>query len=295
MQKKNPTTAIPKFICGDCLEEMRRLPDACVDLVFSSPPYEDCRTYNIGFALKGQAWVDWMIEVYKESLRVCRGLVAFVVQGRTRSYRWSATPALLMADLHRAGIHLRDCLFYHRIGIPGSGSYDWLRHDVEYIVCATNGGRLAWSNNTAMGHIPKCPPGGPMSNRRADGRRVGHMDTHHTKNGGPKGTRFTVPEISNPGNLIECGNVGGGNIGSCIAHKNEAPFSEKLAEWMIRSFCPPDGVVLDPFAGSFTTCAVALRLGRRWSGIDIRESQIRLGKRRILEAKQKLRKERQHG
>jgi len=286
MQKKNPTTAIPKFICGDCLDVMRRLPDACVDLVFSSPPYEDCRTYNIGFALKGQAWVSWMVEVYKESLRVCRGLVAFVVQGRTRSYRWSATPALLMADLHRAGIHLRDCLFYHRVGIPGSGSYDWLRHDVEYIVCATNGGRLPWSDNVAMGGPPKYDTGGPCSHRRTDGNRV------RSDRGARK---YTKPERSNPGNLISLGAVGGGHLGSKLAHENEAPFPEKLAEWMIRSFAPPGGLVLDPFAGSGTVGAVAVATGRRYCLIEVRPSQVALCKRRILEAKQKLRKERQHG
>jgi len=31
---------------------------------------------------------------------------------------------------------------------------------------------------------------------------------------------------------------------------------------------PPGGVVLDPFAGSGTTCAVAEREGRKWIGIE---------------------------
>jgi len=313
MRNKKPTTVIPKFICGDCLEEMRRLPDASVDLVFGSPPYENCRTYGIGFALKGQAWVDWMIEVYKESLRVCRGLVAFVVQGKTRNYRWSCVPALLIADLHRAGICVREGPWYHRKGIPGSGGPDWLRHDMEFIVSATNGGRLPWSDNTAMGHIPKYGPGGEMSHRRRNGTRVNQWGgtkkcTDRRKDGTTKiqntpshvyvaagdSEGYIPPTLANPGNMIHC-NAGFGQMGSRLCHENEAPFSEKLAEWMIRSFAPPGGLVLDPFAGSGTVGAVAVATGRRYCLIEVRPSQVALCKRRILEAKQKLRKERQHG
>jgi DNA modification methylase len=83
--------------------------------------------------------------------------------------------------------------------------------------------------------------------------------------------------------VIHC-KVGGGLMGSKLAHENEAPFPERLAEFFVRSFCPPGGIVLDPFAGSFTTCAVAQKTGRQWVGIDVRESQIELGQRRMKEA-----------
>ena len=69
-------------------------------------------------------------------------------------------------------------------------------------------------------------------------------------------------------------------MGSKLAHENEAPFPEKLAEFFIRSWCPPGGTVLDPFCGSGTTLAVATKCGRNSIGIDIRESQVDLTKRR---------------
>jgi DNA modification methylase len=74
-------------------------------------------------------------------------------------------------------------------------------------------------------------------------------------------------------------------MGSRLAHQNEAPFPEALAEFFIRSFCPPGGVVFDPFCGSGTTAAVALRHGRNAIACDIRESQIELTCRRIVEVR----------
>ena len=58
--------------------------------------------------------------------------------------------------------------------------------------------------------------------------------------------------------------------------------SETLAEFFVRSYCPPGGVVLDPFAGSGTTGAVAVRLGRRFLGCDVRESQCEIARKRII-------------
>ena len=327
---------VERVIVGDCLKVLPTLPPRSVDLVFGSPPYGDCRTYGIDFNLKGQDWVDWMVQVFREPLRVCKGLVAFVVEGKTRNFRWSATPALLMADLHRAGIHLRKPPAFHRVGVPGSGGPDWWRNDYEFCVCATNGGKLPWSDNTACGHPPKWAPGGEMSNRVSDGTCVNQWGGHarsggcrkrdgtRQKPGRPshnfghagdgtikgshardiprreakmvsarnldgtrdndKGESYTAPVLANPGNVLHC-IVGGGVMGSKLAHENEAPFPESLAEKFVKSFCPPGGIVLDPFGGSGTTAAVAEKHGRDWISIDLRPSQADLTSRRIYEVR----------
>ena len=278
-----------KIIHGDCLEVMRGMEANSVDLVFGSPPYEAARTYGIDFNLKGQAWVDWMVEVFRESLRISRGLAAMVLEGQTRSFRWTATPALLMADLHRAGFHLRKPPLYVRDGIPGSGGPDWLKNKYEFVVCATNGGKLPWSDNTAMGHPPKFGPGGRPSHRTKDGTRVnGSRSTDRRPNGDLVERVYVPPALANPGNLIECGPGGGGHLGDELAHENEAPFPEKLAEFFIRSFCPPGGTVLDPFSGSGTTVKVATVCGRNGIGIDVRESQVELSRRRTASVQKSL-------
>jgi DNA methylase len=274
-----------EFHCADCLHWMRTQPTGSITHVFGSPPYEAARSYGIDFDLRGKEYVDWCVERFLECLRVCNGLVAWVIDGPTRNYRWSAVPVLLMAELHRRGVHLRKPPIFHRSGIPGSGGPDWLRNNYEFIVCATNGGRLPWSDNLAMGQPPKYAPGGAMSYRLVDGSRRNKKDakvTDDSTNGVAKSGGYVPPKLANPGNVIRC-SVGGGRMGSDLAHENEAPFPESLAEFFIRSFCPPGGVVLDPFSGSGTTMAVAAKLGRRGIGIDIRESQVELGRRRLAE------------
>ncbi|SRR5579871_976835 len=276
------------FHCGDCLEVIRTMPADSVDLCMFSPPYEDARTYGIGFNLRGEEYVAWMMKVFGECARVCRGLIACVIEGKTTKFRWSATPALLMADLHGAGFNLRKPPIFRRVGIPGSGGPDWLRNDYEFIICVTRKGKLPYSDNTACGHEPKYQSGGAASHRLPDGRRIGNKTTtcgSRGKEGKLKldSNGYIHPHISNPGNIISvpvgCGLMGGDEYAS----QNEAPFPEKLVEFFIKSFCPPGGTVLDPFSGSGTTVAVADRLGRNGIGIDIRQSQIDLATRRCAE------------
>lgn len=51
-------------------------------------------------------------------------------------------------------------------------------------------------------------------------------------------------------------------------------FDPVLCELAYRWFCPPGGVVLDPFAGGSVRGIVASKLGRRYTGIELRAEQI---------------------
>lgn len=271
---------------ADCLEWLAQLPPDSVDLCVWSPPYETARLYaEVQFKLRGQDWVDWMVKVFEGCRRVCKGMVCCVCQGQTRQYRWSATPALLMADLHRAGFNLRDPIYFHRVGIPGSGGPDDLRHDVEYIIRTTRPGKLPWSDPTACGHPPKWAPGGEMSHRLSDGTRVNHscVGKKHTKAkaDGDEEQVYFPPAKANPGNLLSI-KVGGGQMGHPLAHMNEAPLVLSVCEFLVKTFCPPQqGIVLDCFSGSGTTAHAAIANGRRFVGCDVRQSQTDLGKRRV--------------
>jgi DNA modification methylase len=60
-----------------------------------------------------------------------------------------------------------------------------------------------------------------------------------------------------------------------------ATFPEALVEPCVLAGCPPDGLILDPFVGSGTTCVVAQKLGRRAIGVDLNRDYLELARRRI--------------
>ena len=62
-----------------------------------------------------------------------------------------------------------------------------------------------------------------------------------------------------------------------------APYPEELCIIPIKSTCPVNGVVLDPFSGTGTTMKVAYELGRKSIGIDLSNEYIKLAKQRICQ------------
>ncbi|MCC6678629.1 MAG: site-specific DNA-methyltransferase [Phycisphaerales bacterium] len=70
-------------------------------------------------------------------------------------------------------------------------------------------------------------------------------------------------------------------IGEHRRHGHPAAFPEKLCERPILAGCPPGGIVLDPFAGSGTTCVVAKRLGRRYLGFEASPKYAEQARRRL--------------
>ena len=122
----------------------------------------------------------------------------------------------------------------------------------------------------------------------ADGRgsteerkRMGHPSRYgDTEAMASRGDGFTMPSLAPP--------EGGRNKRSVweiatqpYPEAHFATFPEKLVEPCIMAGCPQDGVVLDPFAGSGTTLAVAQRLGRKSIGIDLSEDYLKLASKRL--------------
>jgi hypothetical protein len=257
-----------------------RLPfaDRTFDLVIGSPPYCDARTYGIGAQRDAHAWVEWMLAVTAEALRVSKGAVIWVAAGvtRDRTY-WPACEGLMWEWFKAGGSAYRPC-YWHRVGIPGSGGDQWYRADVEYVMCFKRAGKLPWAEPTANGHPCGYPVGGSPSNRTRTGLRVGGMKR---ANGTVRKHGYTAPELANPGNILKT-NAGGGHTGPSFAlDGNEAPYPVAVPAFFIRSHCPPGGIVLDPFGGSGTTAHAAIENGRRCVSADIRQSQCELARRRL--------------
>lgn len=303
------TSRPPAFINSDAT----RLPFAedSFALTMTSPPYMDARTYGIDAHRDCDEWIDWMLVVVAECVRVTAGPVIINCGGVTRDRcYWPGCEGLLYRAW-KTGLECYRPAFWHRVGIPGSGGTDWLRADVEYCLCFKRPGELPHFDVSGVGHPPKYAPGGAMSHRLSSGARVnqwGHsFDTGATEldvesekiiskgtrpshrlcgagvrrqDGEKKDGSYGMPVFANPGTLIQGITVGGGHMGHPLAHENEAPYPEGVPEFFIKGWTRPGDRVLDPFSGSGTTANVAARLGRVGIGCDLRMSQCELGRRR---------------
>lgn len=66
-------------------------------------------------------------------------------------------------------------------------------------------------------------------------------------------------------------------------------YPSELVRFLIKVGCPEEGVVLDPFAGSGTTCAVAKEMGRKWIGIELNSNYAQnVATKRVKKARRQL-------
>lgn len=261
-----------EFIKGDCLEAMRRMPERSVDLVITSPPYANkTMRYNGTMVLMdADHWVQWMMPRLHGMLRVCRGPVMINASGYVKGGRYHPAVELLIAAAYRDGVACERPCIWHKNAPPNRK--DWFGNDWEFVTAFLPPDcRRVW-NWEAVAVAPRFGMGGNFRQRGSHGqRRVRKTATRAVKLARPRDVwRITV---------------GGGHMGSKLAHENEAPFPETLPERAILTLTNPGDTVLDPFSGSGTTCVVARRHGRHAIGIDIRQNQVGLGRRRARESK----------
>lgn len=130
-------------------------------------------------------------------------------------------------------------------------------------------------NWQAIATPPKYRSGGKFQHRESDGSRKAE----------DKRGSYPTAKLARPRDVLRV-TVGGGHMGSKLASENEAPYPEALVRPFVLALSNPGDVVFDPFVGSGTTLAVAVREGRQAIGVDVRESQADLSLRRIAELRE---------
>ncbi|HDO26912.1 MAG TPA: hypothetical protein ENH02_02235 [Bacteroidetes bacterium] len=68
---------------GDCRQILNNLPDNCVDLIFTSPPYTDQRK-NTYSGIPPNKYVDWFFPIAEQLLRVLKPIGSFVLNIKER-------------------------------------------------------------------------------------------------------------------------------------------------------------------------------------------------------------------
>lgn len=104
-------------------------------------------------------------------------------------------------------------------------------------------------------------------------RTQGHAPSHRIRRRGPGGTNYSVRPGTDypagkterePRSVLRYSSVG--QTSRDRVHHQQKP--DALCRWVIASYCPPGGLVVDPYAGSGSAVHAAVALGRRGIGFD---------------------------
>jgi DNA modification methylase len=251
-----PEDFINKIICGDCLEVMKDIPDNSIDLVVTSPPYDNLREYKgYKFDFEGIA---------KELFRTIKvgGVVVWIVGDETKNFCESLSSFKhSIFFVENCGFNLLDTMIYHKPCIPPPyPSMMRYAQSFEYMFVFSRGKPNTF--NPIL--IPKIHP----TSIRGSFRQKDGSLSKQTK----KGTS-DKKKITNLWSIASGGKDKG----------HPAPFPEKLAEDHILSWSSPDNIVLDPMCGSGTTCKMSKLNHRNFIGIDISEEYCSIARQRLLE------------
>jgi DNA modification methylase len=260
---------------GDSAVWLPRLPRSSVDLFFTSPPYADARSYA---RIHPDRYVEWflpfaraMYEATTEAGSLVLNIKNRVAQaGPLRGQRHPYVYQLVLALQHMDWRWLETYIWAKPNAVPGR--YGPRTKDAfEYVYHFARGVRPSFDLDAIR--VPYRTSAAEIERRKLDtnGRR-------NTNAGfGRDRTGTYVHGGADPGNVVTVPQRYNQHYG--VAHTAAMP--EGLASFFIRAVCPPDGIVIDPFAGGGTTTVVARRLGRRAGGIELHQDFVMEARRRI--------------
>ena len=299
--QNSPTLLLPDFdpfyianlgsaYLEDSLRVLSALPDNCVNAVITSPPYALHFKKEYGNVAKAD-YVDWFLEFGKEIFRVLAEDGSFVLNIGGSYNKGVPTRSLyhfklLIALVEEIGFHLaQECFWYNPAKMPMPA--EWvtvrrirIRDSVEYVW---------WLSKTPY---PKASNRKVLKPYSKDMHRLNERGINHTTRpsghnikpsfsdidaGGSIPTNVVEEDI--PAEMLKFGNNAANDLYT-IRCKQEgiklhpARFPAALPEFFIKFLTDKNDLVLDPFAGSNTTGAVAEKLNRRWIAIENVESYL---------------------
>lgn len=251
-----------KIICGDSKEVLKSIPDNSIDIVVTSPPYDDLRDYK-GFTLDLHSIGEELYRVLKPG-----GIVAMVIQDATKNFGKTLTSFRTIIDwCDNIGFKLFECCIYHKYGAEGAWWNKRFRVDHEYMPIFLKGERPQYFNKEPLKipskHAGKTLTGG--ATRKTDGTTE-------------KARPIKINPMKCRGTVWDYMMAGDKNP---LKRKHPATFPDKIPYDFIQCFCPEDGVVLDPFVGCGSTAVMAKKLGRKYVGIDISQEYCNLSEERL--------------
>lgn len=244
---------------GDCLELLSTIPDGCVQLVVTSPPYNIGKEYEQRLDLA--TYVEQQRAVITECVRVLRhdGHICWQVGNYVENGRIVPLDTILYPIFDGLGLKMRNRIVWHF----GHGLHCKKRFSGRYEV-------IAWFTKSDDYHFNLDPVRVPQ---KYPGKRY--------YKGAKAGKPSCNPKGKNPSDVWQLPNVKANHV-----EKTEHPcqFPVELIERLVLSMTREGDWVLDPFLGVGTSVIAAIRHGRRGAGAEVVHKYLAIAKRRIDDA-----------
>jgi site-specific DNA-methyltransferase (adenine-specific) len=273
---------INQIINGDSLEVMRQLPNQSVNLIVTSPPYADSRKNTYG-GIHPDKYVDWFLPFTAELKRVLTDDGSFVLNIKEKAVdgeRHTYVIELILAMKRQGWLWTEEYIWHKKNSTPGK----W-----------TNRFRDAWERCLHFNKQKKFKmfqesvmvPMGDWAKPRL--KNLGKNDVvrfnSQSKSGfGKNIANWVGRDKAYPTNVLHLAT-------ECNNKNHSAAFPKELPAWFIKLFSERGDVVLDPFAGSGTTCVAAYELERNFIGVELKEDYYQIALSNIDPLKKKPRQQ----
>jgi DNA modification methylase len=246
---KIPKEFINKIIAGDSEEILKKLPDNCIDLIFTSPPYNFGLDYeNHKDGINWNEYFNKLFRIFKECVRILKygGRIVVDVQPLFSDY---------------VPIHHIISNFFMENKLIWKGEILWDKHN--YSCKYTAWGSWKSPSNPYLKYTWEfleifC---------KGDLRHGGNWKMADITADEFKKWVYAKWDIQPEYNMKKYG--------------HPAMFPEELVERVLKLFSFKGDIILDPFNGVGTTTAVAKRLSRNYIGIDISEEYCKKAEERL--------------
>ena len=246
-----------------CIDGMQLMDEESVDLVVTSPPYDDLRTYNDSSK--------WDHNVF---MQVADNLTRVLKQGGV--IMWNVNDATIKGSesgssfrqclyfMDKCGLRLHDTMIYEKTGTAFASGPKSVRYTqiFEYCFILSKGKpktinliqdkKNAWAGYTSFGNA---------KTRRKDGTM--HDPGKKSKEIREYGVRTNIWKIKNSGGFGQS---------SKASYKHPATMPEELARGHVLTWSDKNDLILDPFMGAGTTAQVCLEENRNFIGFEIDET-----------------------
>lgn len=242
---------VNKIICDDCLETLKNIPDNTFHLAITSPPYNVGKSYDNHFDnMKYDKYLDWLMEVWKETKRV-------LVPGGRFALNIAPTSIKNFRPIHHDFANqLRELGMIFRTEIV------WYKQTMLK--------RTAWGSWKSPRNPHIVPSWEYVLIFSKDSWRL----DGDLKNADIKPEEFKQfsdgmwqiqPETNRRG--------------------HPSPFPEELIYRLIKFYTYRGNLVLDMFGGTGTVAVVALKTGRKFTHIDISPKYCEMAEKRLKKVK----------